>query len=65
MSVKLRDVGEVDKVVLNCVAKDLSDNAWSDLNVVRPSAFGAVQGLNTLVVHDVAGNAQRYPFTLN
>ncbi|UUE20006.1 hypothetical protein [Microbacterium sp. J1-1] len=39
------------------MAKGLTDNAWSDLNAVKPGAFGAVEGANTLVVYDVAGNA--------
>ncbi|ANC32017.1 fibronectin type III domain-containing protein [Isoptericola dokdonensis] len=64
VSFKLHDAGKVDKVVLNGVPKDLSDNAWSDVNFVRPGVFGAKAGANTLVVHDVAGNTRTYEFTL-
>ncbi|UOE45066.1 hypothetical protein [Agromyces larvae] len=64
VSFKLFDAGKVDKVVLNGVEKNLSDNAWSDLNFVRPGVFGAVLGTNTLVVYDVAGNTSTTEFTL-
>lgn len=65
ISFKLFDAGQIDKVVLNGVVKDLSNNAWSDVNFITPGVFGAVQGENTLVVHDVTGNQQTYTFTLN
>lgn len=64
VSYKLHDAGKVDRLTLNGVAKDLTDNVWSDLNFVKPGAFGAVAGANTLVVCDVAGNAATVPFTL-
>ncbi|MBP1076437.1 hypothetical protein JOD63_000405 [Microbacterium terrae] len=64
VSFKLYDAGKIDKVSINGVAKDLSDNAWSDVNFVKPGVFGAVSGENTLVVHDVAGNTQTVVFTL-
>lgn len=64
VSFKLHDAGEIDRLTLNGVAKDLSDNAWSDLNAVAPGAFGAVAGENTLVVYDVAGNPRTVRFTL-
>ena len=64
VSFKLHDAGKVDRLTLNGRAKDLTDNAWSDLNVVKPGAFGAVEGANTLVVRDVAGNATTATFTL-
>lgn len=64
VSFKLYDAGKIDKVVLNGVVKDLSNNAWSDLNFVRPGVFGAVSGENTLVVHDVAGNSTSVTFEL-
>lgn len=64
VSFKLHDAGKIDKVVLNGVVKDLSNNTWSDVNYVRPGRFGAVLGENTLVVHDVAGNATTLTFTL-
>ncbi|WP_127794303.1 M1 family aminopeptidase [Agromyces sp. LHK192] len=65
VSFKLHDPGKIDRVVLNGTVKDLTDNAWSDLNFVRPGVFGAVPGANTLVVYDVAGNAATVPFVLN
>ncbi|MET0447681.1 MAG: pullulanase-type alpha-1,6-glucosidase, partial [Aeromicrobium sp.] len=65
ISFKLHDAGKIDKVTLNGKVKDLSDNVWSDVNFIKPPTFGAVKGLNTLVVYDVAGNTQTYTFTLN
>lgn len=65
VSFKLNDAGKIDKVSLNGVVKDLSNNAWSDLNFVAPGVFGAVEGKNTLVVYDVAGNTSKVKFTLN
>ncbi|HWU60070.1 MAG TPA: glycoside hydrolase family 76 protein [Microbacteriaceae bacterium] len=65
ISLKLHDAGTVDKVTLNGEEKDLSDNSWSDLNFIKPGAFGAKQGVNDLVVFDVAGNTKDYQFTLN
>jgi len=65
VSFKLNDAGKIDKLTLNGVEKDLTNNAWSDLNYVKPGAFGAVAGLNTLVVYDVAGNTKTLTFTLN
>ena len=41
-----------------------SSNAWSDLNSVKPGAFGGVRGENTLVVYDVAGNNTTVTFAL-
>lgn len=64
VSFKLYDAGRIDKAVLNGVVKDLTDNTWSDVNYVKPGVFGATQGLNTLVVHDVAGNTTTVTFTL-
>ncbi|MWB97773.1 M1 family metallopeptidase [Agromyces seonyuensis] len=64
VSFKLYDAGKIDKVVLNGTVKDLSDNAWSDVNFVKPGVFGAVRGTNTLVVHDVAGNVSTVVFEL-
>jgi hypothetical protein len=64
VSFKLYDAGKIDKVVLNGVTKNLTDNAWSDVNFVKPGVFGAVSGHNMLVVHDVAGNTTTVEFTL-
>ena len=65
VSFKLHDAGKIDKVVLNGVEKNLTDNAWSDVNFVKPGTFGAVEGQNSLVVYDVAGNSTTIQFTLN
>lgn len=64
VSFKLYDARKIDRVVLNGVTTDLSDNIWSDLNAVKAGRFGAVGGENTLVVHDVAGNATTVTFQL-
>jgi hypothetical protein len=65
VSFKLQDPGKIDRVELNGVTKDLTDNAWSDVNFVAPGVFGARSGENTLVVYDVAGNATTTTFVLN
>ncbi|MGW8482947.1 chitobiase/beta-hexosaminidase C-terminal domain-containing protein [Microbacterium sp. NPDC055903] len=64
VSFKLYDAGKIDRLTVNGVTKDLTDNAWSDLNFVKPGAFGAVAGANTLVVYDMAGNATTVEFSL-
>lgn len=65
ISFKLYDAGKIDRVELNGKVKDLTNNAWSDVNFIKPPTFGAVRGVNTLVVFDVAGNSSTYTFTLN
>lgn len=55
-SYKLYDAGKIDYVTVNGVKKDLSNNAWSDLNGLKPGVFGAVEGTNTIIAYDVAGN---------
>ena len=65
VSFKLYDEGKVDRLTLNGVEKDVTDAAWSDLNGVVPGAFGAVEGANTLVVSDLAGNTTTVAFTLD
>lgn len=65
VSYKLHDAGKIDRVEINGTVKNLSDNAWSDVNFIKPGVFGAVAGTNTMVVYDVAGNTQTYTFTLN
>jgi LPXTG-motif cell wall-anchored protein len=64
VSFKLNDPSKVDYVTVNGLKKDLSDNVWSDLNGVRPGVFGAVEGVNTLVVFDTLGNSTTITFTL-
>ncbi|GAA1963824.1 M1 family aminopeptidase [Agromyces allii] len=65
VSYKLFDAGKIDRVVINGVVKNLTDNQWSDVNFLKPGVFGAVKGQNTMLVYDVAGNAQTVLFTLN
>lgn len=65
VSFKLHDGGKIDKVTINGVVKNLSNNQWSDLNGVKPGTFGAVEGDNVLVIYDVAGNTTTYEFTLD
>lgn len=65
VSFKLYDEGEIDRLYVNGVLKDLTNDAWSDLNFVKPGAFGAVLGANTLQVVDVAGNTTEVSFTLS
>lgn len=64
VSVKLHDAGRIDRVEINGVEKDLTDNEWSDVDYIAPGTFGAVKGKNTLVAYDVAGNASTFDFTL-
>ncbi|WP_233277253.1 endo-beta-N-acetylglucosaminidase H [Microbacterium sp. CGR1] len=65
VSYKLFDEGKIDRLSVNGVVKDLADNAWSDLNFVKPGVFGAVVGENTLQVVDVAGNVTELSFVLS
>lgn len=65
VSFKLSDEGNIDRLTLNGVEKDLTDNPWSDLNNVVPGVFGAVEGANELLVFDRAGNATTVRFTLD
>lgn len=65
ISFKLQDAQKIDKVVINGIEKDLTNNKWSDVNFIKPGVFGAVSGVNTMVVYDVAGNSETYSFTLN
>ena len=65
VSFALHDEGQIDRVYVNGVLKDLVDDAWSDLNFVKPGVFGAVAGANTLQVVDVAGNTTELTFVLS
>ncbi len=65
VSFKLHDPSKVDRLTLNGVEKDLTDNTWSDLNFVAPGKFGAVEGKNTLKVYDVLGNSTTVEFSLD
>jgi len=64
VSFKLHDPSTIDRLLLNGVEKDLVDDTWSDLNFVQVGRFGAVAGLNTLVVFDAAGGSTSLEFTL-
>lgn len=65
VSFKLYDAYKIDKLTLNGTEKDLSDSKFSDLNNVTIGKFGAVEGLNTLILYDVAGNMTTYQFTID
>lgn len=65
VSFKLHDMYKIDRVTINGVEKQLSDNAWSDVNDIVPGRYGAVEGENTLVAYDVAGNATTVEFVLD
>ncbi|GAB2518712.1 hypothetical protein GCM10027064_15480 [Microbacterium petrolearium] len=65
VSFKLHDGGKVDRVEINGVVKDLTNNAWSDVNFIRPGVFGGRSGENTMIVYDIAGNSREVTFILN
>lgn len=64
-SVKLYDNALVDRVVINGVVKDLSNNKWSDVNSIKPGVFGAVEGQNVFEAYDVLGNKSSWSFVLD
>ena len=64
-SFKLYDANKIDKVTVNGLVKDLGDSQWSDLNGVKPGVFGAIEGTNTIVVYDIAGNTTTYTLVLD
>jgi xylan 1,4-beta-xylosidase len=64
ISYKLYDKSKVDKVVINGVTKDLTDNQWSDVNFIKPGVFGAKLGENTMDVYDTVGQVTTVTFTL-
>jgi len=65
VSYSLYDAYEIDKVVINGVTKDLSNNRYGDVNFTTRGVFGAVEGVNTMAVYDVAGNSESYTFTID
>lgn len=66
VSFKLHDsLSGVDMVLVNGVEKNLTNNTWSDLNNLKPGSNGAVEGENTIVVQDVAGNTASITVTLD
>lgn len=64
-SFKLFDPRRVDKVTINGVTKDLANNAWSDVNDIKPGRFGGIEGVNTLVAYDELGNTSEVTFVLD
>ncbi|QIG42407.1 family 43 glycosylhydrolase [Nocardioides anomalus] len=64
VSYKLFDKSKVDKVVINGVTKDLTDNQYSDVNFIKPGVFGAQLGDNTMDVYDAIGQVTTLHFTL-
>lgn len=65
ISFKLYDKYDIDYATINGVVKDMTNNDWSDINDVKPGTFGAVEGVNKLVVYDAAGNSATVVFTLD
>ncbi|GGU34685.1 hypothetical protein [Nocardioides albus] len=65
-SFKLYDARRIDAVTINGVTKDLANSVWSDVNDIKPGRYGAVEGTNTLIAYDEAGNASApVEFTLD
>jgi len=62
VSFKLYDANKVDKYVLNGQTVDFSDSQYSDANFANIKSK-LVQGANTFVLYDVAGNTKQYDFT--
>lgn len=57
---KLKDNRAVGGTVLNGVVKNVTANAYSDYNDIKPGKGGAVEGSNTIQVFDLAGNVTTY-----
>ena len=60
LDLKLHDASGIDYVVVNGEKRDLSNNAWSDLN---DDSVNYKEGENTVEVYDVCGNKTEYSFT--
>lgn len=66
ISFKLYDNYLIDKVVINGVTNDMTNNKWGDANNIIPGNYwGAVEGQNTITLYDVAGNSSSYDFILD
>lgn len=66
ISFKLYDNYLIDKVVINGVTTDMTNNQWSDANDIIPGNYwGAVEGQNTITLYDVAGNSSSHDFILD
>lgn len=59
LDLKLYDASGIDYVVVNDVKKDLTNNAWSDLNDVN---VNYVEGHNVVEVYDIYGNKTVFEF---
>ena len=59
LDLKLYDASGIDYVVVNGVEKDLTNNAWSDLNDVN---VNYVEGHNVVEVYDIYGNKTVFEF---
>ena len=64
VSFSFADEGLLADATLNGVVTDLGRLATGGLDRVKPGVAGAVLGANTLVVHDMAGNATTVEFVL-
>ena len=64
VSYLLQDAGGIAEVVINGVVTELPAGQRSAIDRIRPGAYGAVRGHNTMVVHDVAGNTATFSFVL-
>lgn len=60
------DVNKVDYITINGVKKELTDNAYSNVdNIGSPHWYGAQEGENTLIAYDVLGNSSIFTFTID
>ena len=59
LDLKLYDANKVDYVEVNGKKIELSDNTWSDLN---DQNAGYIEGENTVICYDIAGNATEFTF---
>lgn len=64
MSFKLYDNSAVDKFILNDKEFDRTNNQWSDANYENIKS-ALINGENTLVLYDIAGNTTTHTFTLD
>ncbi|MGV3711730.1 hypothetical protein [Pseudolysinimonas sp.] len=66
LSLKLYDAYQIDYVTVNGYTKDLTNNAWSDVNAITTGQYGITDGTPfTVVAYDVLGNSSSATFTLD
>ena len=66
LNLKLYDAFQIDKAVINGWTKELTNNAWSDVNDIKIGAYGIQDGVPfTVTAYDVAGNSTTKTFTLD